>query len=149
MKTLYLMFLSFFLTLGCANQKNNNIKEATIEYSAVSRGFYQKILIENNWIYISNSRNEKAIKTQISDNDWKKISIEFNKINLDEIALLEAPTEKRFYDGAAIAHLKIKKEGKTYETKAFDHGFPPKTIEVFINSIVSLNKENKIQNNDN
>ena len=64
----------------------------------------------------------------------------FQKINLEEIPNLKDPTQKRFYDGAAIADLKIRFEDKNYETTQFDHGFPPKEIEEFVNKIVSLAK---------
>ena len=63
---------------------------------------------------------------------------EFQAINLDEIQNLKSPTEKRFYDGAAIGTLRITYEGKLYETQAFDHGNPPLEIEKFVNKIVSF-----------
>jgi hypothetical protein len=37
-------------------------------------------------------------------------------VELDSLSKLKAPTEKRFYDGAAIANLKITFKDKTYET---------------------------------
>jgi hypothetical protein len=40
---------------------------------------------------------------------------------------LKIPTEKRFYDGAAIANLKIIYKGVN-ETPSFDHGSPPYEI---------------------
>jgi hypothetical protein len=59
---------------------------------------------------------------------------------LDEIPTLKDPTQKRFYDGAAIANLKIRYQEKNYETTDFDHGFPPAAIEKLVNKIVSLAK---------
>jgi hypothetical protein len=51
------------------------------------------------------------------------------------------PTQKRVYDGAAIAELIINYKEKEYQTKNFDHGYPPVEIEKFVNKLVSLVKE--------
>lgn len=143
MKILSLLFLSIFLGKGCDNEKKQDIKTAVIEYVANSRGFHQRIIIQNQTVSISKDRsgNVKPVTTKISNADWKVIITEFKKINLEEIPNLKAPTEKRFYDGAPIASLKITYKGKTYETPAFDHGFPPAKIEKLVNKINSFVKE--------
>ncbi|KVV13547.1 hypothetical protein [Flavobacterium sp. TAB 87] len=140
MKIIPLLFLTFLMQLGCASHKTDILKDVTIEYSAVSRGLYQNISVENKSAVILNARAEQPLVLEISDKDWKAIASEFEKINVPAIANVKAPTEKRFYDGAAIANLKITKEGKTYETPAFDHGFPPAEIEKLVNLLVALNK---------
>jgi hypothetical protein len=63
-------------------------------------------------------------------------------MKLDSLPKLKAPTEKRFYDGAAIANFKITFKDSTYETTSFDHGFPPKEIKKFVNKINSFAKQN-------
>ena len=65
----------------------------------------------------------------------------FNDINLEEIKDLKSPTEKRFYDGAAIANLKITYQGTTFETPSFDHGFPPVEIKKLVTKINSFVKQ--------
>ncbi|MEO6174671.1 MAG: hypothetical protein ABIP27_05925 [Flavobacterium circumlabens] len=112
-----------------------------IEYSAVSRGLYKKILVQNESVSVTNGRNEEAVETKIEASKWNKIVSEFEKVNLESIPELKAPTEKRFYDGAAIGNLKITSNGKTYETKGFDNGFPPKEIEKLVNLLVDFTKE--------
>ena len=82
-----------------------------------------------------------CLKINISDTDWAELVKAFGKINLDEIPKLKDPTQKRFYDGAAIANLKIKSQDKEYETTDFDHGHPPAEIEKLVNKIVALAKE--------
>jgi hypothetical protein len=115
-----------------------------IEYVANTRGFYQKITMEKQTVTISSDRSgkEKSVPTKISDADWKELVNYFKTVELDSLAKLKAPTEKRFYDGAAIANLKIKYKDKTYETSSFDHGFPPKEITKFVNKITSFAKQN-------
>ena len=112
-----------------------------MEYSAVSRGLYKKIIVQNKTVSVINGKNTEAVETKINDAKWKQIVAEYSKINLEHIPTLKAPTEKRFYDGAAIGNLKIIQNQKTYETQGFDNGFPPKEIEKLVNLLVSFTKE--------
>jgi hypothetical protein len=57
------------------------------------------------------------------------------------LASYKDPTQKRFYDGAAMADVKIKHKDKEYQTVTFDHGFPPVEIEKLVNKITSLSKD--------
>lgn len=143
MKILSLLFLTIFLGNGCDSAKSQDIETAIIEYTANTRGFYQKITVKNQMLTVSKDRdgNDKPVPTKISDADWKELVDCFKKVELDSLSKLKAPSEKRFYDGAAIANLKITFKDKTYETDSFDHGFPPKEIKKFVNTITSLAKE--------
>ena len=142
MKILSLLFLTIFLGKGCEAQNKQDIKTAVIEYVANTRGFYQKITVKNQMVIISKDRsgNDKPVPTKIYDADWKELVGYFQTVKLDSLAKLKAPTEKRFYDGAAIAHLKITYKDKIYETTSFDHGFPPKEIKKFVDKITSFSK---------
>ena len=143
MKILSLLFLTLILGKGCDNEAKQDIESAKIEYVANTRGFYQKIVIENKTVTISEDRNnkEKPQVTKISDADWKELIDLFQEVNLDEIKDLKSPTEKRFYDGAAIANLKITYQGTTYVGSSFDHGFPPFEIKKLVNKINSFAKQ--------
>ena len=66
---------------------------------------------------------------------------EFQKVDLEEIPNLKAPTEKLFHDGAAMANLKVTYKGKTYESQTFDNGFPPEKIKNLVNTILSFSKK--------
>ena len=144
MKILSLLFLTIFLGRGCEGETKQDINTAVLEYVANTRGFYQKITIEKQMLTISHDRSgkEKTEATKISDTDWKSLVALFEDINLDEIKNLKSPTEKRFYDGAAIANLKITYKGNTYESTSFDHGFPPYEIKKLVNKINSFAKKN-------
>ena len=143
MKILTLFFLIIFLGNGCDSAKAQDIETAVIEYTANTRGFYQKITVKNQMVTVSKDRdgNDKSVLTKISNADWKELVESFKTIELDSLSKLKAPTEKRFYDGAAIANLKITYKDKTYETTSFDHGFPPKKINKFVNKINSFAKK--------
>lgn len=143
MKLFTLIFLSLFLNKSCDSQTKNDLKTAAIEYTASSRGFYQKITIQDQMVSISKDRNSnvKPIATKISDDDWKELSGYFEAIALNNLASLKAPTEKRFHDGAAIANLEIMYNDKSYKTNSFDHGYPPEAIKKIIAKINSFAKK--------
>jgi len=128
---------------GCSQETKNDITNAKIVYTANTRGFYQKITIQNQEISVSSERDsaDKGITSKISDADWKALVGYFEKIELDSLSTYKDPTQKRVYDGAAIAELIINYKEKEYQTKNFDHGYPPVEIEKFVNKLVSLVKE--------
>ena len=142
MKLFTMIFLSIFLGKSCEGQTNNDLKTAVLEYTANTRGFYQKIRIQDQMVSISKDRsgNEKAIATKISEKDWKELVAHFETIELESLATLKAPTEKRFHDGAAIANLEVTYKDKTYQTTSFDHGYPPEAIKKLVVKINSFAK---------
>ena len=142
MKLLSLLFLTIFLGKGCESEQQQDIKTAEVVYTANTRGFYQRITIKDQTMTVSNERGDKNASTKkIQDADWKILVTEFSKLKLEDLPNLKAPTEKRFYDGAAIGDLKVVYKGQTYESSAFDHGTPPSEIAAFVNKMVSLAKE--------
>ena len=140
---LLLVILTIFLGKGCDEDTKQNIEAAVIEYTANTRGFYRKVFIENKTVTVSKDRegkdNPPALK--ISDADWKELIAGFQEVDLEGLPNLKAPTEKRFYDGAAIAELKITYKGKTYQSASFDHGNPPKEIKILVTKINSFVKK--------
>lgn len=143
MKTVSLILLTLFLSKSCSNQAQNDIANSVIQYTADTRGYHLKIIIVNQKATISQGRgtDNPSQDLAITDADWNELVAEFQKINLQEVPNLKDPTQKRFYDGAAIANLKIRYQDTNYETVAFDHGIPPAAIENFVKKIVSLAKE--------
>jgi len=142
MKLFTMIFLGVFLGKSCEGQTKNDLKTAVLEYTANTRGFYQKITIQNQMITVSKDRsgNDKAVAIKISDADWKELVGYFQTIELDSLATLKAPTQKRLHDGAAIANLKVVYKDKTYKTESFDHGFPPETIKILVIKINTFAK---------
>ncbi|QGK76080.1 hypothetical protein GIY83_19020 [Flavobacterium sp. SLB02] len=141
MRILSLLLLTIFIGTSCSSQKTSDMTSTQIEYSAVSRGLYKLIVVQNKTVTVTNGKNTQPVETKISDAKWKEIVAEFSKINLESIPTLKGPTEKRFYDGAAIGNLKIVQNQKIYETAGFDNGYPPKEIEKLVNLLVDFTKE--------
>ena len=135
MRILSLLSVLLFVLGSCNSQKNGIgtsivIKDIEIQYEVNTRGFYQKLVLKNATIFSTNDRDgkENPIVQKVSDVDWIAFKEEINKVDLVILPNLKAPTEKRFYDGAAIANLKIIYKGNTYQSSDFDHGFPPMEI---------------------
>ena len=85
--------------------------------------------------------DDNPAPVKIADAEWQKIIEAFQKIHLEELPNLEAPSKKRFYDGAAIANLKITYKDKIYESASFDHGNAPSEIKKLVDKINALVKE--------
>ncbi len=144
MKVITLLFLTVFMGKSCSNEAQNDITNTAIQYTATSRGFYEKVIIVNQEATVFKNRRgeDNPQKIAISDADWSELVAQFSRINLEEMPNFKDPTQKRFFDGAAIANLKVRYQGKNYETFDFDHGNPPVEIAAFVNKIVTLvNKE--------
>lgn len=138
MKVFTMIFLSFFLSKSCDTQLNNEMKNTSIEYQALSRGYFLNIIIKDEKLSIIDKRDGKPRDYNMTKKDWKELTDLYKVVQIEKIPTFKAPTEKRFYDGAAIGTLRITYEGKLYETQAFDHGNPPLEIEKFVNKIVSF-----------
>lgn len=143
MKVFTIFVLTIFMAKGCSQEAKNDIANTKIVYTANTRGFYQKLTVQNQEISVSRERDlsDKGVTSKISDADWKELVGYFEKIKLDNLSTYKDPTQKRVYDGAAIAKLIINYQEKEYQTKNFDHGYPPVEIEKFVNKLVSLVKE--------
>ena len=155
MKILFSILALLFMAKECDQKKSDkkssktevtNNQETTkkqeqdyiISYSAMSRGLFKEITINNDTISVQKSRNSKP-QTQLCEDDvWREIVDNIKRIDLGSLEKLEAPTGKRLYDGAAHANLKISVGDKTYSTASFDHGFPPKEIEGICNILIKL-----------
>jgi hypothetical protein len=141
MKIISLLFLTLFLGKNCQSQNNIDLSTAKIEYTANSRGLYNNTVVENKTVSVTNTRDVKPVSNSLTDAQWNTLIKEFQKVNLEEIPSLKAPTQKRFHDGAAMANLKITYKGKTYESQTFDNGFPPEKIKNLVNTLLSFSSK--------
>ena len=144
MKLLFSLLALILTTKECENKNSSNEsskteivnsektnvqqKEYTIEYSAISRGTFKKIIINNSSIIVTKDRNSKPVTKECTDEIWSNFSRSLDEVDLKMLSELKAPTQKRLFDGAAHATLKVIVDGKTYTTSSFDHGFPPEEI---------------------
>ncbi len=165
MKTIAIIFLSLFLAKNC-KEKQQEIKQetntqtltanvetpikdnpsqevTTLEYEASTRGYFCKIVVENDQIKIYRDRNnqEKASVNKLSNSDLKEISEFIKTYNPEDLKNLKGDQKKRLSDGAAHANFKIIKKGGNYSTQGFDAGNAPQPIEKIVNIMASYVKE--------
>lgn len=130
MKILTMILLTLLVGKGCESQQEKDLASAVVEYSANTRGFFFKLTIQNKQVLISRDRKglQKPEAKTITDAEWKALVAAFSKIDLEKLHEFKAPTEMRFYDGAAMANLKVTYQDKEYSSTTFDHGHPPAEI---------------------
>ncbi|MEN3323399.1 hypothetical protein VP395_06645 [Mariniflexile soesokkakense] len=139
MKFLIVLLSLLFVDNGCSQA---NIKQDTIsiDYSTHSRRTFKHISISKKSISVLNKRGETRLIKPCSKPNWKSILKALKPIDIENIPNLKAPSENRFFDGAAIANLKITYDGKTYESQSFDHGNPPKEIAELVKEMLSISE---------
>jgi hypothetical protein len=139
MKAIAFFLTTFFLAAnGC-----EDMKDTVIEYSAMSRGFYLTVVVKDENVTVTQQRKGEPKTTKLSQDDLKAIADMVKEIDLEGVPDLKAPTEKRFYDGAAIANLKITRNGEVYETQGFDHGDPPAAVKKLVDKLMTFVPEEK------
>lgn len=141
MKIISLLLLTLVLGKNCQSQNNMDLNTAKVEYTANSRGLYQNTVVENKTVSFTNTRDGIPVSNSLTEEQWNTLITEFQKVDLEEIPNMKAPTQKRFHDGAAMANLKITYKGKTYESQTFDNGFPPEKIKKIVNILLSFSKK--------
>ena len=142
MKLISCFLLSLFLSKGCVNQPKQDFYKSTLTYTAETRGFYMQITIEDKELRITKNRETRLPSVQItlSKEQQKKVLSYLKAIDVPNLAQLKAPTEKRFYDGAAIGNLSVSHNQETYSTSGFDHGNPPVEIEQLVTLMNAFDK---------
>lgn len=92
---------------------------------------------------LSNGKLESSINgiinnKEISQNDWSKTTDFVDKIKLEEISKLEAPSTKRYSDAALASVITITKNKTEYQSSAFDSGNPPAELKILYDEIQKL-----------
>ena len=136
--------LIFLLSLvvfdkGCSESKTNQ-DNISIEYSALSRGSYKLITVDKKAISVINQRGAEPTIKACSENNWNNLMDALKTVDIENLPNLKAPSEKRLFDGAAIANLTITYNGNTYKSSSFDHGNPPKEIQTVVKEILSISE---------
>jgi len=98
MKTITFIFLSLFIAKGCSQQQKEEMKNTSIEYQAMSRGFYLNIVIKDKELVVVKERDGKPELRKISSSDWNELSDLFLKIKPEDLSKFKVPSENRFVD---------------------------------------------------
>ncbi|GAA3775232.1 hypothetical protein GCM10022271_04220 [Corallibacter vietnamensis] len=142
--TLKLLTKDTLLIEASLEKTSNSIAQdsnLTIEYVAISRGYYKSIIINKNTLTVQNSRNETPVSRPLSDKEISSIEKELESLDYKNLKDLEAPSKAHQYDGAAGASLKVTLNGETHQTPTFDAGKPNTTIEPLVAQLLSLSEK--------
>lgn len=139
MKVILILLNLIILNESC-NESKINQDSVSFEYSAMSRGQFLEIKANKKTTSIKKNRTDAAILKPTEEKQWEGLINALKSVTIKNISELKAPSEKRFFDGAAIGNLKITYEGKTYESQSFDHGNPPEEIAQLVKEILSISE---------
>lgn len=110
-----------------------------ITYTANTRGFYEKLWVENAQMYFTNDRvAKKVVSNPIPKNVNQTLSNMIREIKIENLPNLKLPSKAFQNDGAAIAILEVETQSGVYQTKSFDHGNPPKLIKDLVEKLLSI-----------
>lgn len=135
-----LILLNFIVFNKSCTQCKINQDTVSFEYSAMSRGQFLEIKVNKKTTSIKKNRNDAAISKPTEEKKWETLLNALKSVTIENIQNLKAPSENRFFDGAAIGHLKITYKGKTYESQSFDHGNPHEEIAQLVKEMLSLSE---------
>ncbi|RIA10448.1 hypothetical protein OE09_2313 [Flavobacteriaceae bacterium MAR_2010_72] len=147
MKVIFSFIIFMVASNACDENVSKNIPDTfiqespdiSISYKATTRGFYKKIWITKDSLYMTMDRNSQHIKSQATDIVfWNELISLIHKTSLEQLEQLDAPSKMHQVDGAALATLEVKRNQKVFTTKVFDHGHPPKAISTLVNKVLSV-----------
>lgn len=133
MKLIVNSILLLLVLNSCSAQKNNTL---ILNYEAHTRGNSVIIRVDFKKLTFTNFEGEKVYV--LSDKNWKEIQNIVEKIDLNSIKDLKAPSTKSHTDAALIASLKITKSDKVFESSTFDHGNPPTKLKELVDKLFEL-----------
>lgn len=135
------MIYGLILILFASGCPQEDIQLASVEYQAISRGFYYKAQIVEEAVKVQRTRNEADLERHsCKTSEWKQLKKLVAEIDPEIISELEAPSTKSHYDGAAIASITVEVNGKVYQSNSFDHGNPPKELKALVDYTLKLSE---------
>jgi len=114
---------------------HQNIQE--ISYKRQSRGGNALTTFSKGKVVVYEA-NQKSRTYKLTNKDWQQLERLVSQLTISKLGELEAPTNKRLYDGAAAAVLSIVKDKKTFSSATFDDGAAPKELSKLVEKLLSL-----------
>ena len=130
-----------------ATQKQADSTITKMEYKAYTRGSNKEVTVTREKVEVKELRlgNNIDATYPLSKDNWNKLVALAQKVKLDKMESLEAPTKKHQFDGAMAANLTITLGTTTYQSVTFDDGNPPAAIKGLVEEIIGISGVGKIQ----
>ena len=127
---MYLHVMKFSLLIllaSCSTIAQNSSDIIRIEFTSLTRGYQETIIITNDSIKVSKAQareakidNARVLKKE----EWTDLMKALQKVTLSEISELKSPTMKRAYDGARHSTITITTKTNQVYTHTFDNEEP-------------------------
>ncbi|CDF80998.1 conserved hypothetical protein [Formosa agariphila KMM 3901] len=152
----FTILLSIVLFSACGLSKNSSAtaqnkttstkietapQNVLIIYSAITRGAFLDIKIEDYQISVRKSQYGPDKIQDISKTEWDILMNKLNRVDLNTLSTLKAPSAQRHTDGALSARLHITENNLKYSTTEFDHKNPNSEIKPLVDYIIALAEE--------
>jgi hypothetical protein len=139
MKFLAIVMFVLLPLKGCEQSGSQGPVPSSVSYTALSRGSYWKITADPDSLSVNKDREGDTQSVPMKPAHWKKILSLTNKIDLASIADIDPPSNKRAFDGAAMATLEITAD-KKFASPTFDHGNPPERLRELVTYLLTLSE---------
>lgn len=121
------------------------LEVSKFEYTTTTMmGRTQMIVTQDSVIVDFNGRGApthfaRATKSE----EWAGLMLSLQEVDLDKIADLEAPSNKRATDAAPFAYFAFTTKDSTYQSATFDHKNPNSMLMPSMDEILKIQEENK------
>ena len=121
------------------------LEVSKFEYStSTMMGRTQLIVTQDSVVVDFNGRGEpthfaRATKSE----EWAGLMLSLQDVDLDKIADLEAPSNKRSTDASPFAYFAFTTKDSTYTSASFDHKNPHSMLMPSMEQIIKIQEENK------
>lgn len=137
----FLLFcMTAFALISCEELEVNQFEYTT----TTMMGRTQLLVTQDSVVVDFNGRGEpthfaRATKPQ----EWTALMLSLKEVDLDKIASLEAPSNKRATDAAPFAYFEFTTKDSTYRSASFDHKNPNSMLMPCMEEILQIQEENK------
>lgn len=153
-KIIPILLIVLAVVAGCSSAKKTKEPEIplqkqteniVLEYTAMTRGAYKRIVVSSYDIVTIKSRDDKdAVSRKLTAEEWKTLHEAYKTIkDPGNLSAIEAPSVKHQYDGALAAILAITVDDVVYQTPGFDHGNPPAEVKPLVDAIIKFSGLNE------
>ena len=127
------------------SDKSENVIPKTlpysIQYEAISRGFSSKLQYDGKVIKYTQNQDKVDKTISVSEKDRKEIDRLFQKLDVNALESVVAPSTKHQFDGAPHAMFSVEMGDTTYRVPTFDHGTPPEYIKALLEKLEKIASE--------
>jgi hypothetical protein len=132
-------FVAVILIVGCASVAQHSDHIMRIEFSSLTRGYQEHIVITSDSVKYSRVQagHPKVARSHaIKKSEWEDLLKIVQKIDLKEMSELKSPTMKRSFDGARHSTISVITDSNQTFRHLFDDENPHEKLKALMSAIV-------------